>query len=459
MSIIKNSLSPSLSDLWFLPLGGTGEIGMNLNLYGHSHSWLMVDCGSTFNVPLDPAQDHLENVKRHGMVIPDAQFIIERKDDLQAIVLTHAHEDHIGALLHIWPQLQVPMYTTRFTAEVIRRKFYREELYYELPIVEVNPGDELDLGPFTVKWLPITHSIPETQALLITTEAGRVLHTADWKIDDEPVIGNKFKKSRYKALGSKNITAMVCDSTNAPKTDDVLSEQACLNGLTQVVKAQQGRVVVTCFASNIARLVSLAQVAIATDRYMAVFGRALENMISIARQCGYWPEEAQVIPSRHIGYLPKHEVLIVATGSQGEPRAALAKLARNNHRWCDLEAGDSVIFSSMVIPGNEAFVDKITQQLKEREIRVIQQEDTQHTIHVSGHANAENLAQMYRWVQPDCAIPTHGESYHMDINAHIAQQNGVPSQLTGRNGDIFIIAPSPRVERQMIVTDRKPIEQ
>ena len=459
MQNITNPLTPSHTDLWFLPLGGTGEIGMNLNLYGHSNAWLMVDCGSTFNVPLDSSQDHEEYAKRHGMVIPDASFIIERKDDLQAIVLTHAHEDHIGALLHIWPQLQVPMYTTRFTAEVIRRKFYREDLYYELPIVEVLPGDELDLGPFTVKWLPITHSIPETQALLITTEVGRVLHTADWKIDDAPVIGNKFKPSRYKALGAKGITAMVCDSTNAPKADDVLSEQACLNGLTQVFKAQPARVVVTCFASNIARLVSLAQVAIATDRYMAVFGRALENMISIARQCGYWPEEAQVIPSRHIGYLPKHEVLIVATGSQGEPRAALAKLAANRHRWCDLDAGDSVIFSSMVIPGNEAFVNKITQQLKERDIHVIQQNDTQHTIHVSGHANAENLAQMYRWVKPKCAIPTHGESYHMGINAQIAQQNGVPSQLTGRNGDLFVIAPEPSIQQQVSAPGRVPIDQ
>lgn len=450
---------PTVDDLWFLPLGGTGEIGMNLNLYGHSQSWLMVDCGSTFQVPLDPSKDHDDDAKRYDMVIPNADFIKAQKDQLQAIVLTHAHEDHIGALLHIWPELQVPMYTTRFTAEVIRRKFYREELFYELPIVEVQPGDELDIGPFTVKWLPITHSIPETQALLITTEAGKVLHTADWKIDDSPVIGHRFKQGRFKALASQNITAMVCDSTNAPKQDDVLSENACYEGILEVVKQQKGRVIVSCFASNIARLVSLARVAQATDRYFTVFGRAFENMISVARQCDYWPEDVQVIPPRHIGYLPKHEVLIAATGSQGEPRAALASLARGNHRWCDLDAGDTVLFSSMVIPGNEAFVEKITQQLQEKNIITIQQKDTEHTIHVSGHANAQNLKQMYQWVKPKCAVPTHGEAFHMQCNAEIAKETGIANQLLGRNGDLFVLAPLFDIERQVTVPGRVPITQ
>ena len=457
--MLANHLNPTHSDFWFVPLGGTGEIGMNLNLYGHAASWLMVDCGATFKVPLDPSLDHDPDVRLYDVVIPDPQFIIERKDDLSGIVITHAHEDHIGALTQVWPQLLVPIYTTAFTAEVIRRKFYRAGIHESLPLVVVEPGMELDLGPFTVRWLPITHSIPETQALLITTGCGTVLHTADWKIDYQPVVGARLKSSRFKALGRQPILAMVCDSTNALREQAEQSEYTCQQGLLEVVKAQRGRVVVTCFASNVARLVSIAQVAAKTGRYLALFGRALENMMSIARQLDYWPDELTVIPSRHIGYLPAHEVIIAATGCQGEPRAAMSQLARGRHRHCLLGQGDTVIFSSIIIPGNEAYVERIVQQLHEQSVTTIQQSNTDACIHVSGHPCAEDLRQMYNWVNPQCAVPTHGEMTHMHANAQVAAEQGIDQQLVGKNGDVFVLSPAFETHKGAVPVGRIALEE
>ncbi|MGQ8365710.1 ribonuclease J [Glaciecola sp. 1036] len=431
---------------------------MNLNLYGHAKNWLMVDCGATFNVPLDPEKDNDFSVKRHDVVVPDASFIIENKDALCGIVITHAHEDHLGALMHIWPQLDnCPIYTTRFTAEVIRRKFYRADLFYELPIVEVRTGDILDIGPFTLRWLSITHSIPEPQALLITTSLGSVFHTADWKIDMQPVIGNKFKPSRFKALSKENILSMVCDSTNANRAGFSVSEKECEYGLHQLIQKANGRVIVTCFASNIARLLTLFKIARETGRYVCLFGQSLDNMISIARATDNWPDDYHPIPKRHIGYLPAREVLIIATGSQGESKAALSRMADGTHRDCDLEKGDTVIFSSIVIPGNEKPILKLVEKLKNQDVTVYQSENCEYRIHASGHPNSEDLAQMYQWVRPKSVIPTHGESLHMTANAAIAKRVGVETQMVGVNGDLFELAPNYQKRNQVVKTGRIPI--
>ncbi len=446
--------NPTEKDLWFLPLGGTGEIGMNVNLYGHNNQWLMIDCGVTFNVPLNREQDEAPAVTRHNMVTADISFIANRRDRLCGIVLTHAHEDHLGAVLSQWEQLQCPIYTTAFTAEVLRRKAHRAEIQYELPIRVVEPGSVIDIGPFTVEWIPTTHSIPDANAILISTPVARVLHTGDWKIDANPVVGEGFNRQLFKQLASKNITAMVCDSTNANRPGHSLSEKDCEQGLGTLISKAKGRVVVTCFASNIGRLITLAKIAKASNRYMCLLGPALENMVSIARRTGFWPDELKITPLRHIGYLPRHEVLIVATGSQGEPRAGLYKLALNNHRDCDLDAKDIVIFSSIVIPGNEKSVKRLTDLLKEREVTVIESASCENTIHASGHPNEGDLIQLFNWVKPKCIVPVHGEPKHLLACSQIGKAQGIKYQLVGLNGDLYSLAPSFSIRRKLINAPR-----
>lgn len=446
--------SPGVNDLWFVPLGGTGEIGMNVNLYGHHNQWLMVDCGVTFNVPLQQQDDYDLHAQRHEMVSADLSFIENRRDSLCGLVLTHAHEDHLGAVIYQWHKLQCPIYTTSFTAEVLKRKAYRANLSIDLPVVVVETGAALDIGPFTVEWIATTHSIPEANALLISTHNARVLHTGDWKIDLKPVIGKGFNASLFKKLADKNITAMVCDSTNATRPGRTNSEKDCEKGLGDIISRATGRVVVTCFASNVARLITLAKIAQATQRYMCLLGPALENMVSIARATGYWPDQYTITPRRHIGYLPKHEVLIVATGSQCETRSGLYKLALNTHRDCDLEEDDSVIFSSIVIPGNEKQVKRLTDLLQQRHIKVIESSTSEHTIHASGHPNEEDLSTLFNWVKPNCLIPVHGEQVHLTASAKIAKAAGISRQMVGLNGDLYSIAPAYSLKRKAVSAGR-----
>jgi len=448
------NITPSAKDFWFLPLGGTGEIGMNVNLYGHNGQWLMVDCGVTFNVPLERSQDQDFGVKRHNMVSTDLSFITSRRDSLCGLVLTHAHEDHLGAVVAVWEQLQCPIYTTAFTAEVLRRKAYRARIDFDLPIVVVNTGNVLDIGGFTVEWLPTTHSIPEANALLITTALGTVLHTGDWKIDNTPVIGERFNQKLYKQLSQENIMAMVCDSTNAMREGRSTSEKDCERGLGEWVSKAKGRVVITCFASNVARLITIAKIAQANGRYLCLFGQALENMVSIARATGYWPDDLKITPRRHIGYLPKHEILIAATGSQGEPRAGLYKLALNQHRDCDLDKDDTVIFSSIVIPGNEKPVQRLVDLFKERGIQVIQSEHSDQIIHASGHPNKKDLTYLCDWVRPKCIVPVHGEPAHLAACFEVAKAAGVEKGIVGLNGDLYSFAPSFSIRRNTIKAAR-----
>lgn len=454
-------LSPKKEDFWFLPLGGTGEIGMNLNLYGHDDSWLMVDCGVSFDEPLIPPYKHNgDSVQNHHRIVAaDPTFIVEQKDKLAGIVITHAHEDHVGAIPYLWDRFKCPIYTTSFTAEVLRRKLAQTKLANKVPIVEVSHRGAMHLGPFSVEWLAVTHSLPEPYALKISTCAGTVLHTADWKIDPQPVTGQPFDSQVYRNLGNENILALVGDSTNAVKPGFSISERNCYDGLLNTVKSQTGRVVVTCFGSNVARLISLAKVAKKTGRYMALYGRSLVNMYGIARQQGIWPDDLPLADAHHLGYLPPQEVLAVATGSQGEKNTALARMAKDVHPQIALDKGDTVIYSSIVIPGNEESVGRLNNALKARGIGVILSEESQLPVHASGHPCAEELKLMYHWVKPSIAIPVHGEREHLLAHANIAKQSGVTKHYVGENGDLYRLAPQASIRRQVVKTGRIPLQQ
>lgn len=434
---------------------------MNMNLYGHDGQWLMVDCGVTFDEPLHPPYKpgSLDSHQRHHVVAPDPGFIVEQRDQLCGMIITHGHEDHVGAVAALWPRFRCPVYTTPFTAELLQRKLAQVGLVGKVPVHVVNPQNELALGPFTIKWLAITHSIPEPQALLIATPVGTVLHTADWKIDAQPVTGEPFNATLYRSLGKQNILALVGDSTNALKPGFSISERICAEGLQSVIRQCTGRVVVSCFGSNVARLISLATIAQKTGRYMALMGRSLENMVGIARKTGVWPEELNIIEREHLGYLPPEEVLVVATGSQGEHRAALNRLATDASPFLEIGEGDTVIFSSIVIPGNEKAVERLVEKLNKKQVRVIQSEDSQVPIHASGHPCQEELRLMYQWTQPAIAIPVHGESEHLHAHAEIAKAIGIKRTYVGLNGDLYLLAPQPGIRRGCVKSGRIAIQQ
>ncbi len=416
-------MTPFENDFWFLPLGGCGEIGMNLNLYGHNHKWLMVDCGITF--------------EDNKIVMPDPEFIETRRDSLVGIIATHAHEDHIGALPDLWQRFKVPIYTTPFTAHVIQRKF-AERRIPDVSITVVESGETLRIGPFNVRWLPITHSTPETNALVIETPVGRVLHTADWKIDENPVVGEAFNRDHYRNLAG--IDAIVCDSTNATRPGKSISEGDLLPGLRQQVLEAPGRVIVGCFASNVARLQTLARVAVECDRYLGILGRSLTQMSQAAKMCGHLDRHFAPIDPDHLGYLPSSEVMAIASGSQGEVGAALYRLAMDSHPAMNLDPGDRVIFSAKTIPGNEEDVGRLVSRLKDRGVEIIHADEHDTPLHASGHPHQDELREMYQSVKPGLAIPVHGEAEHMAENAAIAASCGVNSQLVGENGDLFVIS-------------------
>lgn len=448
-------LTPGSNDFWFLPLGGTGEIGMNMNLYGHAGQWLMVDCGVSFDEPLTaPYLASMPATERAQVVAPDPSFISAQKENLCGIVITHAHEDHVGALPYLWPRLKCPVYTTRFTAEVLRRKLAEAGLEGKVPIVEVDGDSHIQVGPFSISWLAVTHSIPEPYAIKITTPAGTVLHTADWKIDAQPITGKPFNTQLYRRLQQENILAMVCDSTNANKPGFSVSERNCYDGLLATIRPQKGRVVVSCFGSNIARLISLARVAVKTNRYMALFGRSLLNMYSIAKKMDVWPTDLSLVEPSHIGYLPPDEVLAVATGSQGEANAALGRIARDSHPHLSLDKGDIVIFSSITIPGNENAVASLLRQFEGKGIATLQSENSTLPIHASGHPCEEELTLMYQWVKPQIAIPVHGEPAHLNAHAQVAKATGVKKRQVGLNGDLYRLAPAPSIRRQVVKVGR-----
>ena len=434
---------------------------MNMNLYGHGDKWLLVDCGISFDEPLTP--DYVDGANTHktrfNIVAPDPSFIAKQKENLAGIVITHGHEDHVGGLPYLWPRLKCPVYTTPFTAEVLRRKLVQVGLEGKVPIIEVDPSQRYQVGPFQLSWIAMTHSIPEPFALMIDTPLGKVLHTADWKIDPQPITGSAFDSSLFSAMANDNVLALVGDSTNANKPGFSISERSCFEGLKSTISARKHRVIVTCFGSNIARLISLAKIAKQTGRYLALIGRSLINMYSIAKLKGFWPEDCEVIDSSHVGYLPREEVLLVATGSQGETRAALGRLANDNHPHLSLDKGDTVLFSSIVIPGNEPGVNAMLAKFKAMGIETILSEASVLPIHASGHPCQDELRLMYNWVKPQIAIPVHGEPVHLEAHGKVAKRAGVKKHYVGRNGDVYLLAPISGIRRNQIPVGRIPIDQ
>jgi len=448
-------MTPDSKDFWFLPLGGTGEIGMNMNLYGHDGQWLMVDCGVMFDQSTDVDGEEISGPRPH-VQMADPQFIVDRRAQLAGLVITHAHEDHVGAVPYLWQQLRCPIYTTAFTAEILRRKLVEVGLDKKVPvhIVDGDTGNKLSIGVFDVEWVRLTHSIPDPYALIISTPVGRAFHTADWKLDPSPLVGERFDDKRYQAMAEENIDVMVCDSTNANVQGHSISESKLYQGLKKHIEQAKGRVVVTCFGSNIARLHTLARIAQETDRHLGLLGRSLINMVSVARATSVWEYGNTLVDSEHLSYLPASTVLLVATGSQGEPHTALNRLSMNAFRDLQLEPGDTVIFSSKLIPGNELAVEALTERLKAMQLTVITADDSVLPIHASGHPAAYELKLMYDWVKPACAIPVHGELHHLQANAKIAKSVGVQQQLLGKNGDVFFIAPVKGLRRNAVKTGR-----
>lgn len=423
---------PSNDELLFLALGGAGEIGMNLNLYGHAGKWLMVDLGIGF------ADDTMPGV---DVVMPDPAFIVERRADLVGIVLTHAHEDHLGAVADLWPQLKAPVYATPFAASVLRRKLIEAGLRDVVPVTEIPLGGRFELAPFELEMITMTHSILEPNALAIRTKFGTVFHTGDWKIDPEPLLGDTTDEAMLKRIGDEGALAMICDSTNVFVEGEAGSEAKVRANLEKLVRGHKGRVAVTCFASNLARVESVALAAVAAGRHPVLSGRALQRMVEAAQECGYLLDFPECVPEQQAGFLPCDKVLFICTGSQGEPRASMAKLANGDHRDLVLEEGDTAIFSSRVIPGNERSVGRLQNALMARGVEVIT--DREADIHVSGHPARDELVRVYQWVRPKIAVPVHGEVRHMVEHAALARACQVPETVVAPNGTLVRLAPGP----------------
>lgn len=427
---MKNDFTPE-DELLFLALGGSGEIGMNVNLYGCQGKWIMVDLGMTFSGTEYPGVD---------LVFADLEFIEERAEDLIGIVLTHAHEDHIGAVPYFAGELGVPLYATPFTADLVARKLEEAGLLGKVELNIVGDDDPaLELGPFTISYIPLAHSIAEGNALLIDTPYGRVFHTGDWKLDEEPIIGEPATEADLRAIGDEGVLALVCDSTNVFNPKPSGSEGAVHQALMEEVARHKGkRVVVTTFASNVARLQTLGDVARETGRQICVAGRSLDRIIEVAQDNGYLKDFPTPVDFDTAMGLPRGEVLIIATGGQGEPRAALARMAESNHP-IELVAGDVVLFSSRQIPGNEIPIGKIQNQLAARGITMVT--DRQAFIHVSGHPGRPELEALYDWLKPEILVPVHGEMRHMAEQARVGKECGIPAQVVQKNGDIVRLAP------------------
>ncbi|MEA3039879.1 MAG: ribonuclease [Sphingomonadales bacterium] len=417
------------NELLFLALGGSGEIGMNVNLYGCQGKWIMVDLGMTFADPAYPGID---------LVLPDLAFIEERRKDLLAVVLTHGHEDHIGAIPYLAQDLGVPLYATPFTAGLIAEKLREEGLEEEVEVRLIDIGGSAAIGPFEVRFVPLAHSIPEGNALLIATPYGKVFHTGDWKLDEFPQLGDPADAAALTRVGDEGILALVCDSTNVFQDEASGSEQEVREGLDRVIGEAEGRVLVTTFASNAARLSTLGKVAEDTGRRVCVAGRSLDRILRVARSVGYLTDFPETVDFETAMQLPRRDVMIVATGGQGETRAALARIAFGQHKLSVTE-GDLVVFSSKQIPGNEIAIGRIQNELAGRGVRMIT--DRQANVHVSGHPGRPELAAMYGWIRPEIIVPVHGEMRHMVEQRRFAATRGVPKGIVQKNGDLIRLAP------------------
>jgi len=425
-------LATDNDSLLFLPLGGSGEIGMNLNLYGIDGKWLMVDLGISFGEPQYPGID---------LVFPDPSFIVERKADLLGLILTHAHEDHYGAVAALWPDLRCPVYATPFTAELLRGKLLEAGILDEVPLYVIDLSDKVSLGGFDVEFFSLTHSIPEPNALVIRTRLGTVLHTGDWKLDPAPQIGQPTDEKALAAIGREGVRAIVCDSTNVFSPGRSGSEGAVRDSLETLLEARRGRIAVTTFASNLARVSTIAKVAALHDRHVVLVGRSLHRAVSAARDTGYLQDCPPFLSEADAGHIPPDKLLLICTGSQGEARGAMSRIAANEHKDIVLEKGDTVVFSSKIIPGNELTLARLHNMLVENGIEVITEKGE--FVHVSGHPNRDELKQMYEWVQPEVAVPVHGEIRHLEEHGALARSLGVREVVVPRNGTMLRLAPGP----------------
>ena len=433
-------MSTTNGDLAFLPLGGTGEIGMNLNLYRSAGKWLAVDCGIGFGGSENPEIE---------VMLPDPAFIAERRDRLVGLVITHAHEDHIGGVAWLWRQLRCPVYATPFAAAVLRRKLGEVGLVGEVKIHVIQPGGRFELPPFSLQFLQMTHSVPEMQALVIRTAAGTVLHTGDWKLDPEPLVGPRTDEAAFARLGEEGVLAMICDSTNAMVDGHSGSEAEVRRALPELLRGLRGRVAMTCFASNVARVETIALAAQDVGRSVALVGRSLRNIETAARECGYLPRVHPFLTEDEADDVSDDNLLILITGSQGEPRSALARVAADTHPRIALGEGDTVIFSSRMIPGNERAIGAVQDNLVRRGVQVIT--DADHLVHVSGHPARDELKRLYSLVKPQYSVPVHGEWRHLSSHAALARELGTTAIMV-EDGDILSLAPG-RAE----VVDSAPV--
>jgi len=416
-------------ELLFVPLGGSNEIGMNLNLYSYKGKWLMIDLGIGF------ADAYLPGVE---IILPDIEFITQHKKDLLGLVLTHAHEDHLGAVPYLWDELQCPVFATPFTHAVLKAKLADEGITSKIPVTEVHPGQKIQLAPFEFEMIPLTHSIPEMQAVALRTDKGVVMHTGDWKLDPDPLVGPVTDEATLKKYGDEGVLAMVCDSTNVFVDGESGSEAGVRDSLAEIITGCKNRVVVTTFASNIARLESIIRAGQKAGRHIAIAGRSLRRITTAAKESGYLQDAAPFLSEREVNDVAKSDILLICTGCQGEPMAALSKISRGEHPSIRLTPGDTVIFSSRKIPGNESRVAHIYNALTQRGMEIITSK--RHHVHVSGHPARGELTRMYQLVRPKIAIPTHGEPRHIHEHAKLARSLQVPETVEAKNGSVILLA-------------------
>lgn len=422
------------TELVFLPLGGVGEIGMNLAMYGFGPAdnleWLVVDMGVSFAGPEQPGAD---------LILPDIRYLEAEKHNLRGIVITHAHEDHFGALLDLWPRLKVPVYATPFTAGLLEAKRQSEDGAPDIPITIYKAGEKFEVGPFKIEAVAVTHSIPEPVSLALTTPLGTVVHTGDWKMDPEPSLGPVIDEARFRAIGDAGVLALICDSTNALREGESPSERQVGDSLRELIENARGRVAITTFSSNVGRIRSITEAARDAGRQVLVVGRSMKRAISVATELGYMEGLPEYLSEEDYGYIPRENVVMILTGSQGEPRAALAKLARDEMRSLALTAGDTVIYSSRAIPGNEKAILDIKNRLIDRGIKIIGDEDA--LVHVSGHPRRSELRRMYSWVRPQILVPVHGEAAHLVAQGSLGAMEGIEQVAQVRDGDMLRLAP------------------
>ncbi len=429
-------ISPN-DELVFVPLGGLGEIGMNAALYGFgpedNRQWILVDCGMGFG-----GEEHLPGI---DVVYPDLRFIEEDRKNLLGIFITHAHEDHIGALVEMWPRLRAPVYATKFAVGLLETRRLSEAGAPKIDLREINTHQRLKIGPFEIEYIPVAHSIPESNALAIRTAHGLVVHTGDWKLDNTPYLGSLTSEETFRGLGDEGVLALICDSTNVVRDGISPSEADVARRLAELIKDAPHRVAITTFASNVARIRSVAEAARECGREVVMVGRAMDRTSNVADDCGYLEGIPEFRTPDTFGYLPRDKVVALLTGSQGEPRAALARIAQDEHPDIALSKGDRVIFSSRTIPGNEKAVGAIINSLIDQGVEVIT--DRTEMVHVSGHPRRGELAKMYEWTRPRIAIPAHGEPLHLEEHAKFARSLGIPEVVRARNGSFVRLAPGP----------------